>query len=35
MSERFDIQQYRIQDEPFYQPTGNEVTLYEAAYAAR
>jgi len=35
MSAQFDIQQYRIQDEPFYQPTGNEVALYEAAYAAR
>ena len=35
MAEHFDIQQYRIQDEPFYQPTGSEVALYEAAYAAR
>lgn len=35
MSAQFDIQQYRIQDQPFYQPTGNEVALYEAAYAAR
>lgn len=31
----FDINQYRITDEPFYQSQGNEVTLYEAAYAAR
>ena len=35
MSNHFDINQYRIQQEPFYQPTGNEVVLYEAAYAAR
>jgi len=35
MSEHFDIQQYLIQDEPFYQPQGNEVALYQAAYAAR
>jgi len=35
MSEHFDIQQYKISNEPFYQATGNEVTLYEAAYAAR
>lgn len=35
MSDHFDIQQYQIKNEPFYQPTGNEVTLYEAAYAAR
>ncbi|NOU23948.1 MAG: CbbQ/NirQ/NorQ/GpvN family protein [Methylotenera sp.] len=35
MSDQFDIQQYQIKHEPFYQPTGNEVALYEAAYAAR
>jgi nitric oxide reductase NorQ protein len=35
MSDHFDIQQYKIKDEPFYQPTGKEVALYEAAYAAR
>lgn len=35
MDQQFDIQQYQIQKEPFYQPTGNEVALYEAAYAAR
>ncbi len=35
MSNTFDINQYKIQAEPFYQPTGNEVALYEAAYAAR
>lgn len=35
MSDHFDIQQYTIKDEPFYQSTGNEVALYEAAYAAR
>ena len=26
---------YRIHREPFYQPQGNEVTLFEAAYAAK
>jgi nitric oxide reductase NorQ protein len=35
MSQHFDVDQYRIRQEPFYQPTGNEVALYEAAYAAR
>ncbi len=30
-----DIGQYRIHKEPFYQPQGEEVALYEAAYAAR
>jgi len=31
----FDIAQYKISAEPFYQALGNEVALYEAAYAAR
>ncbi|CAK0754983.1 Protein CbbQ [Gammaproteobacteria bacterium] len=31
----FNINQYQIKQEPFYQPTGNEVALYEAAYTAR
>jgi nitric oxide reductase NorQ protein len=35
MSNHFDIKQYLISDEPFYQPQGNEIELYEAAYAAR
>lgn len=30
-----EIAQYRIQSQPFYQPTANEVSLYEAAYQAR
>ena len=30
-----DIAQYRIAKEPFYQPQGDETSLYEAAYAAR
>jgi len=30
-----DIGQYRISREPFYQPQGDELTLYEAAYAER
>jgi nitric oxide reductase NorQ protein len=35
MSTPFDISQYLIEEEPFYQPHGNEITLYEAAYGAR
>jgi nitric oxide reductase NorQ protein len=35
MNNHFDIQQYLIRNEPFYQPTGNELALYAAAYAAR
>lgn len=34
MSEH-NIDQYRIQDEPYYQPVSNEVELYEAAYSVR
>ena len=34
MSTTFDIKQYLIAEEPFYQAHGNEVALYEAAYAA-
>ncbi len=30
-----DKTQYLIKQQPFYQPQGNEVALYEAAYAAR
>ena len=30
-----DINQYRIDTEPFYQAVGNEVELYKAAYQAR
>ncbi len=30
-----DKEQYRIHEEPFYQPQSDEVELYEAAYAAR
>lgn len=26
---------YKVQREPFFQPQGNEIELYEAAYAAR
>jgi nitric oxide reductase NorQ protein len=29
------IAQYRFREEPYYRPTGNEIALYEAAYAAR
>jgi len=31
----FDINQYKIKEQPFYQPQKNEVDLYTAAYAAR
>jgi len=34
-SHEIDVLQYQITQEPFYQPTGNEVALYEAAYAER
>ncbi|MDT8377177.1 MAG: CbbQ/NirQ/NorQ/GpvN family protein [Mariprofundaceae bacterium] len=30
-----DKEQYKINEKPFYQPQGDEVELYEAAYAAR
>ena len=30
-----DTEQYRITQEPFYEPQGNEVNLYTAAYASR
>ena len=33
--QNIDIEQYKISEEPYYEPTGNEVALYEAAYAAR
>ena len=29
------IEQYRIHTEPYYRPTGQEIELYEAAYAVR
>ncbi len=30
-----DRTQYEVRDEPYYQPVGDEVALYEAAYGAR
>ncbi len=30
-----DIEQYQVREEPYYRSVGNEVQLYEAAYAAR
>jgi len=30
-----DSDQYKIENEPFYQPQGNEIALYEAAYKKR
>jgi nitric oxide reductase NorQ protein len=30
-----NVEQYRITEEPYYHPVSDEVTLYEAAYAAR
>jgi len=35
MSEPFDIQQYRVNEEPFYQAQGREIAAYETAYSAR
>ena len=35
MNNEFDITQYQITEEPFYQAQRNETVLYEAAYAAR
>ena len=35
MSDQFDIKQHLIRDEPYYQAQGNEIVLYQAAYAAR
>src|SRR5512139_4436 len=35
MTTKFDIKQYQISKEPFYQAQSNEVALYEAAYKAR
>lgn len=35
MSNHFDVNQYLIKDEPYYQEQGNELALYQAAYAAR
>lgn len=30
-----NIDQYRIENEPYYQPVGDEIELYEAAYSVR
>jgi len=30
-----DVDQYRITEEPYYRAVGNEIEMYEAAYAAR
>ncbi len=30
-----NTEQYKVRKEPYYRPQGNEVGLYEAAYAAR
>jgi nitric oxide reductase NorQ protein len=35
MSELVDIEQYRINTEPYYQPVGNELELYSSAYEVR
>jgi nitric oxide reductase NorQ protein len=35
MNPSFDIDQYRIATEPYYQPQSNEVELYQAAYRSR
>lgn len=35
MNTTFDITQYQVTEQPYYQPQNNEITLYEAAYKAR
>ena len=35
MSELVDIDQYKIQTEPYYEPVGNELELYSSAYEVR
>src|SRR3982751_2243210 len=30
-----ELEQYRIEEQPYYRPTGQEISLYEAAYAVR
>ena len=30
-----DVEQYKIKDEPYYEPDGDEITLYESAYEVR
>jgi nitric oxide reductase NorQ protein len=35
MSELVDIDQYKIKNEPYYQPVGNELELYTSAYEVR
>ena len=30
-----DAKQYIVKNEPYYEPVGSEVALYEAAYNAR
>lgn len=30
-----NVEQYKVKKEPYYEPVGNEVDLYEAAYGAR
>jgi len=35
MSERFDVEQYRVTEEPFYQAQDDEIEAFETAYRAR
>ena len=35
MSEQFDIEQYRVTEEPFFEPQRNEIQAFETAFAAR
>ena len=35
MSESLDINQYKINTEPYYEPVGNELELYSSAYEVR
>jgi nitric oxide reductase NorQ protein len=35
MSETVDIEQYKIKSEPYYEPIGDEIALYNSAYDVR
>ena len=35
MSNSVDIEQYKIKDEPYYEPVANELVLYQSAYEVR
>ncbi len=35
LEDAMDLSAYRINSEPFYQPLGDEIEVYQAAYAER